>query len=156
MFVFVVGFAVPFAILGLAYGRMFFMAKYLKNSSEVRWKTKYNKQRENVEILQTLEWTTKFQRNFRGSRTIAIVTGTFLLSWLPFFAISLCFVFTKNMSYNIALAAKWLGYSNAPVSPVVYTVLDKRLKNAVMKYIHCLNQWVLQPFWVRRSSSMRK
>ncbi|KXJ27768.1 octopamine receptor 1 isoform X2 [Exaiptasia diaphana] len=145
LFVFVLGFVIPFTILGIAYGRMFFLAKYLREPSERAWKTKYTKECEQVQILRSLEWNTKFQRNFRGSKTIAIVTGTFLLSWLPFFAISLCFSLIPGINYSLALAAKWLGYTNAPLSPVVYTLLDQRLKRAVMKSVRSMKHCICQP-----------
>lgn len=101
-------------------------------------------------MTRSIEWETKFKRNFKGSRTMAIVTGTFLISWLPFFVISLSYSVNPNINLKAALAAKWLGYSNAPISPLVYTLLDKRLKREVLRLIRKLKHWFRERPWFTR------
>jgi hypothetical protein len=150
LIVFAFGFALPFTVLGLAYGRMLLLAEYQKNSKNTEWQSKYIKSSDSVKMTRTIEWETKSRRNYRGSRTMAIVTGTFLISWLPFFVISLSYSFNPKIDVKVALAAKWLGYSNAPISPLVYTVLDKRLKRAVIRLIRKWKHWFCERQWFTR------
>lgn len=68
----------------------------------------------------------------KAAKTLAIVVGGFILSWLPFFtmyvieAILPRGTITKSVSDTIT----WLGYFNSAINPIIYAFYSKQFRSA--------------------------
>lgn len=79
-----------------------------------------------------------YSRDIKAAKTIAIVIGTFLVCWLPFFLITLSvyllIMFTPHV-YRPELipalrAIKWMAYFNSCLNPIIYTCLNRPYRRA--------------------------
>ena len=96
------------------------------------------------------------QRKVRHERTTAktvlIVTGLFVLSWLPFFTLSVLFIFWPsylprgtNLMHLLDFV-KLLHYSNSAINPFVYTYRISEVRSTLMQIIApCLVQTDVPP-----------
>jgi len=82
-----------------------------------------------------------------AAKTVLIVTGFFVLSWLPFFTLSILFIFCpQHLPRGTSLMhlldfAKLLHYSNSAINPLVYSYRILEVRSALMHMIApCLIQ----------------
>ena len=81
------------------------------------------------------------------AKTVLIVTGLFVLSWLPFFTLSVLFIFWPgylprgtNLMHLVDFV-KLLHYSNSAINPLVYTYRIPQVRRTLMRIIApCLVQ----------------
>ncbi|XP_071965516.1 5-hydroxytryptamine receptor 1A-beta-like [Antedon mediterranea] len=78
------------------------------------------------------------RRERRATKTLCIVTGAFLISWLPFFITALILPFCSSCSLPQVWGSVflWLGYSNSAVNPIIYTKFNKDFQHAFRKLLH--------------------
>ena len=79
--------------------------------------------------------------DLKAARTIAVVIGTFVCCWIPFCVLSVLYGYNLPIDITIGNATKWLAYLNALLNPVVYSCLDKQLRNIVLKRVICWNRY---------------
>ncbi|ESN93105.1 hypothetical protein HELRODRAFT_69628, partial [Helobdella robusta] len=88
------------------------------------------------------------KRERKAARTLAIVTGTFIFCWLPFFILAtvkpFCSDITCNIPNQVIGVIGWLGYVNSLLNPVIYTVFNPDFRTAFKKLLfrrcfHCSN-----------------
>ncbi len=78
------------------------------------------------------------KRERKAARTLAIITGSFVCCWLPFFIIALVRPFCQESCHFPQLLVSiigWLGYFNSLLNPVIYTVFNPDFRNAFRKIL---------------------
>ena len=76
-----------------------------------------------------------YASDIKAAKTIAVVIGSFVICWLPFFMVVLSWASPSlaplpTTFFNIA---KWLEYLNSCLNPIIYTCLNRTYRNAFRK-----------------------
>ena len=77
-------------------------------------------------------------RERKAARTLAIITGSFICCWLPFFIVALLRPFCTERCYFSPLLVSiigWLGYFNSLLNPIIYTVFNPDFRSAFRKIL---------------------
>jgi len=77
-------------------------------------------------------------RERKAARTLAVITGSFIVCWLPFFIVALVRPFCTERCYFSPLLVSiinWLGYFNSLLNPVIYTVFNPDFRSAFRKIL---------------------
>ena len=67
------------------------------------------------------------KRERKAARTLGIITGSFVVCWLPFFTLALLKPFSTTVARTpqiIVSLAGWLGYLNSLLNPIIYTLFN--------------------------------
>ncbi|XP_064613662.1 5-hydroxytryptamine receptor-like [Liolophura sinensis] len=88
------------------------------------------KQKEKIEL----------KRERKAARTLGIITGAFILCWLPFFIIALMYPFCHHMTVCqvppvVRSIVLWLGYFNSLLNPIIYTIFSPEFREAFRKIL---------------------
>lgn len=94
----------------------------------------------NGEILRAKRQKEKLEmkRERKAARTLAIITGVYIVCWLPFFIIAIVAPFVRELvdipklTFSIVL---WLGYCNSLLNPIIYTVFNPEFRAAFQKIL---------------------
>ncbi|XP_078363635.1 adenosine receptor A3-like [Oculina patagonica] len=80
-------------------------------------------------------------REARLAKTLFMITGASLLTWLPFQIINLLFSFNAftyfTYSYATFYTIKFLQFSNSLVNVIIYPFRIPEFKNALLQMFHC-------------------
>ncbi|XP_041365865.1 5-hydroxytryptamine receptor-like [Gigantopelta aegis] len=80
----------------------------------------------------------ELKRERKAARTLAIITGCFLICWLPFFIEALVMPFVKDKIHipmELSSFFLWLGYFNSLMNPIIYTKFSPEFRNAFRKIL---------------------
>ncbi|KAH9414430.1 G-protein coupled receptor [Dermatophagoides pteronyssinus] len=72
----------------------------------------------------------------KAAKTLTIITGVFIICWLPFFVIALVMPLCGNHCYINRYAFDffiWLGWANSTLNPFLYTIFSPDFRNAFKK-----------------------
>ncbi|XP_023214834.1 5-hydroxytryptamine receptor 2A-like isoform X2 [Centruroides sculpturatus] len=74
----------------------------------------------------------KTKRERKAAKTLAIITGIFVICWLPFFVVALLMPLCNTCQpedyvFSIFL---WLGYANSMINPIIYTIFSPDFRAA--------------------------
>ena len=77
-------------------------------------------------------------RERKAARTLGVITGSFVVCWLPFFILALLRPFCGDAcDYPDVLVSViiWLGYFNSLLNPVIYTIFNPDFRSAFRKIL---------------------
>ena len=129
---FIVIWFVPTLIMLLAYGVIFRVAQ--KQETQVCEIAQISN---NLNNGQNISQPTSNQRSHKAVKTLGLITGIFMLCWLPTYAI----VILENVSFNIALqtprvvwqSIAFLSYLNSMLNPIIYAAYNQSFRKAFKK-----------------------
>lgn len=78
------------------------------------------------------------KRERKAARTLAIITGSFISCWLPFFILAMLRPFCAEACYTPPLlmsVINWLGYFNSLLNPIIYTIFNPDFRSAFRKIL---------------------
>lgn len=79
------------------------------------------------------------KRERKAAKTLAIITGAFVVCWLPFFVIALLMPVCQpphcHYDDNMVAFFLWLGYFNSTLNPILYTIFSPEFRNAFQKLL---------------------
>lgn len=77
------------------------------------------------------------RRERKAAKTLAVITGVFVMCWLPFFVMALLMPLCAqcNFSPYLLSALLWLGYFNSTLNPILYTVFSPDFRNAFRRLL---------------------
>ncbi|XP_071446173.1 5-hydroxytryptamine receptor-like [Hetaerina americana] len=81
--------------------------------------------------------TLEAKRERKAAKTLAIITGAFVVCWLPFFIMALLMPLCLSCEINehVASLFLWLGYFNSTLNPVIYTIFSPEFRNAFKRIL---------------------
>ncbi|XP_076439761.1 5-hydroxytryptamine receptor-like [Babylonia areolata] len=96
------------------------------NTRRARNREKEKQRREKLEM----------RRERKAARVLGIITGAFVLCWLPFFILALVGPFLPTFLHVPTVLQSlflWLGYFNSLLNPIIYTVFNPSFRTAFRK-----------------------
>ncbi|KAK3932936.1 5-hydroxytryptamine receptor, partial [Frankliniella fusca] len=82
--------------------------------------------------------TLEAKRERKAAKTLAIITGAFVVCWLPFFIMALVMPLCETCVINdhVSSLFLWLGYFNSTLNPVIYTVFSPEFRQAFKRILY--------------------
>lgn len=78
----------------------------------------------------------EMRRERKAARVLGIITGAFVLCWLPFFILALLLPFCGSscpVPKEMTSLFLWLGYFNSLLNPIIYTIFNPSFRCAFRK-----------------------
>lgn len=87
--------------------------------------------------VRTRKETLEAKRERKAAKTLAIITGAFVVCWLPFFLMALLMPLCDACEINDKIASffLWLGYFNSTLNPVIYTIFSPEFRQAFKRIL---------------------
>lgn len=81
--------------------------------------------------------TLEAKRERKAAKTLAIITGAFVVCWLPFFLTALLMPLCESCYINDTVSSLflWLGYFNSTLNPVIYTIFSPEFRQAFKRIL---------------------
>uniref|UniRef100_A0A8C0H997 D(3) dopamine receptor n=1 Tax=Chelonoidis abingdonii TaxID=106734 RepID=A0A8C0H997_CHEAB len=78
-------------------------------------------------------------RERKATQMLAIVLGTFIVCWLPFFMTHILNTHCQacHITPELYSATTWLGYVNSALNPIIYTTFNTEFRKAFLKILCC-------------------
>ena len=129
---FIGGFTLPIAITACMYTGVFSVARSLlrRNSSRTA-------SQDSTKSLKKY-----YQRERKVAITVALITGLFLVAWVPFFTVSItaaycphCLPSSPGSLRGLVIIVKSVHYLNSAVNPLVYARRNPEMKRTFLKLL---------------------
>lgn len=77
------------------------------------------------------------KRERKAAKTLAIITGAFVMCWLPFFIMAILLPVFRTWTFNEYLMSffLWLGYFNSTLNPIIYTIFSPEFRQAFKRIL---------------------
>ncbi|XP_034247651.1 5-hydroxytryptamine receptor-like [Thrips palmi] len=77
------------------------------------------------------------KRERKAAKTLAIITGAFVMCWLPFFIMAILQPVCDTCYFNKFLVSffLWLGYFNSTLNPIIYTIFSPEFRHAFKRLL---------------------
>ncbi|XP_021916811.1 5-hydroxytryptamine receptor-like isoform X2 [Zootermopsis nevadensis] len=77
------------------------------------------------------------KRERKAAKTLAIITGAFVICWLPFFIMAILLSAYSSYEFNEYMIAffLWLGYFNSTLNPIIYTIFSPEFRHAFKRIL---------------------
>lgn len=86
--------------------------------------------------LKARKETIETKRERKAAKTLAIITGAFVVCWLPFFLMALMLpLCSLEINDKVASLFLWLGYFNSTLNPVIYTIFSPEFRQAFKRIL---------------------
>ncbi|XP_035696639.1 D(1) dopamine receptor-like [Branchiostoma floridae] len=73
--------------------------------------------------------------SLKAIRTLGIILGAFMITWLPFFIANVVRPFCYCVSGQVFEVLTWLGWFNSALNPIIYPLFMKDFKRVFKKYM---------------------
>ena len=119
----VVCFFVPLLVITIAYSIVFREALHQMKQIHANTPAQYPTRR------------SRFLREVKAAKTLAVVVGAFVICWLPFIIINTLYSLCDPQSCpvvkpEVILVTKWMHYGNSLLNPIIYTFLNCDFRKA--------------------------
>ncbi|XP_044754196.1 5-hydroxytryptamine receptor-like [Coccinella septempunctata] len=72
----------------------------------------------------------------KAAKTLAIITGAFVICWQPFFIMAVLLPINPNLFDRYLMSFfLWLGYFNSTLNPIIYTIFSPEFRHAFKKIL---------------------
>ncbi|XP_072160346.1 5-hydroxytryptamine receptor isoform X2 [Bemisia tabaci] len=79
------------------------------------------------------------KRERKAAKTLAIITGAFVICWLPFFIMAIllpiCSRYQCQLNQYLIAFFLWLGYFNSTLNPIIYTIFSPEFRHAFKRIL---------------------
>ena len=81
--------------------------------------------------------TLEAKRERKAAKTLAIITGAFVVCWLPFFVCALLMPLFPDYDFDKRMLSVflWLGYFNSTLNPIIYTIFSPEFRQAFKRLL---------------------
>ncbi|RWS00174.1 5-hydroxytryptamine receptor-like protein [Dinothrombium tinctorium] len=81
---------------------------------------------------------TRENREKKAAKILTIITGVFVVCWLPFFVATLMMpLCPKCVNMHLFSFFLWLGWTNSTLNPIIYTIFSPEFRRAFQKMLTC-------------------
>lgn len=76
------------------------------------------------------------KRERKAAKTLSIITGVFVICWLPFFVMAILMPMLNIKPHKFIFALLlWLGYFNSMLNPIIYTIFSPDFRKAFKRLL---------------------
>lgn len=105
--------------------------------SSIMTVSKSVKTTENALNVRKKRETLEAKRERKAAKTLAIITGAFVVCWLPFFVCALLMPLRPDWVFDETMLSVflWLGYFNSTLNPIIYTIFSPEFRQAFKRLL---------------------
>ncbi|XP_022901391.1 5-hydroxytryptamine receptor-like [Onthophagus taurus] len=87
-------------------------------------------------VKRKLKYSADSKRERKAAKTLAIITGAFVICWLPFFVMAILLpIYKDSFEPYVVSIFLWLGYFNSTLNPIIYTIFSPEFRHAFKKIL---------------------
>ncbi|KAF7494008.1 5-hydroxytryptamine receptor 2A [Sarcoptes scabiei] len=90
-----------------------------------------------IQMRKVIKESIESKRERKAAKILAIITGIFVICWLPFFVMALVMPLCKVCQTHkyIFSTFLWLGYLNSLLNPIIYTIFSPDFRNGFRRIL---------------------
>ncbi|NP_001191631.1 dopamine D-1 like receptor [Aplysia californica] len=80
--------------------------------------------------------SSKRASDYKAAFTLGVITGVFLICWLPFFIINPIAAYDPTLiPHKVFVVVTWLGYANSCCNPIIYSIFNAEYRKAFRRIL---------------------